>query len=219
MLKIAVSSNINFYDKTLPILLPSLINSGFSKNDIFIFISGSDIKETKILDGFTYIFTKQNSYEYTPLIEIVENFIESEYWFLIHDTCKVGPDFKKLVTNIPETKPYKIALKSKPSMSIGAYRYDYLLMNKDKLLKIKNEDLSDKSLKEWKHWGVFNEDYILWMTPPKPMLYGPDNWYVVDYNNWYVNETIRRTEYYNSLDLYKNKSNWGQTGNNMIITL
>jgi hypothetical protein len=91
---------------------------------------------------------------------------------------------------------------------------------KDKLISIKNTDFSNESLMKWKLWGVPNEDYILWMTEPKPTIYNNKNeWSITDYENWYGTSTNRRTEYYSSLDIYKNKSNWGQTGNNMIITI
>lgn len=42
MIKIAISTNKNFYKKTLPILLPTLINSGINKDDIHVFNAGFD---------------------------------------------------------------------------------------------------------------------------------------------------------------------------------
>jgi hypothetical protein len=72
---------------------------------------------------------------------------------------------------------------------------------------------------EWKLWGVPNEDYILWMTSPPAVLYNDSSHSVTDYDNWYGTDIIRRTEYYPSLDIYKNKSNWGQSGRNMIIDI
>jgi hypothetical protein len=219
-IKIAIATNINFYKHSLPIILDSLLKSGIERESIYVFNAGFNEKSDEIVDGIQYYYLNQNSYEYSPLIEIVERELESEYWFLIHDTCKVGERFKELLYNIPETKPEKLALKRKPAMSMGSYRYDYLLTIKDKLLSIKNVDFSKESLMKWKRWGVPNEDYILWMTSPEPMLYNDNNnWSVVKEENWYNTGTIRRTEYYESLDLYKNKSNWGQTGDNMIINI
>ena len=111
-------------------------------------------------------------------------------------------------------------MKGKPAMSMGLYRYDYLLSLKEKLISIKNTNYSQDSMMNWKRWGVPNEDYILWMTEPTPLIYNNnDSWTIVDNNNWYNTGTTRRTEYYPSLDLYKNKSNWGQTGNNMVINI
>lgn len=217
-IKIAIATNKNFYETTLPIIIPSLISRGIDPNDIHIFNAGFDEYKYEFKHGLHYHFLDHNSYEYSGLIEIAERQIESEYWFLIHDTCKVGPRFKKLLYNIPHNRPEKIALKSKPAMSMGTYRYDYLLSVKDKLSSIKNKDYSHESMMKWKIWGVPNEDFILWMTEPRPPIYNNnDKWVVAKYENWYGTGTIRRTEYYPSLDLYKNKSNWGQTGNNMVI--
>lgn len=220
MIKIAIASNKNFYKFTLPVIIPSLINVGIRPEDIHVFIAGYDDYSFKFIDNINYHELDHNSYEYSPLIEIVDKRIQSEYWFLIHDTCKVGPKFKQLLYEIPDSKPDKIALRSKPSMSIGSYKYDYLLTLKEQLLTIKNTNYSEESMMEWKRWGVPNEDWILWMHQPTPLIYGGTvACEVVDHNNWYNTGTNRRTEYYPVLDLYKNKSNWGQTGNQMVIYL
>jgi len=221
MIKIAISTNKNFYKLSLPVIIPSLLDAGIESKDIFVFNSGFDKFEVEVINDITHYFLDHNSYEYSPLIEICDKELSSEYWFLIHDTCKVGPRFKELLYNIPNSNPEKISLKSTPAMSIGLYSYTYLLTVKTKLLQIKNTDYSENSLRNWKNWGVHNEDYILWKTHPSPLIYNNNNnWTVVDYNNWYNTNTVRRTEYYESLDLYKNKSNWGQTnGGTMILNL
>ena len=220
MIKIAIATNKRFFEKSLPIIIPSLLDAGILKEDIHVFNAGFDSHFNEVIDGITYHFLDHNSYEYSPLIEIVEKEIESEYWFLIHDTCKVGSNFKKLLYGIPDPKPLKMALRSKPAMSIGLYNYQYLLSLKENLIRIKNQDYSNESMMRWKLWGVPNEDYILWMHAPSPIIYNNDSSHsVTDYDNWYGTDTIRRTEYYPSLDIYKNKSNWGQSGYNMILDI
>lgn len=216
-IKIAVATNINFYKLSLPIIIESLLSSGIEKSQIYIFNAGFTEDKTEEIDGITHYYLSHNSYEYSALIEIVEKRLISEYWFLIHDTCKVGPKFKELLYNIPDSKPEKLALKDSPAMSIGTYRYDYLLTLSDKLLSIKNTDYSEGALQRWKRWGVPNEDFILWKSTPQPHIYNNNkNWNIVAYENWYGTNTTRRTEYYPSLDIYKNKSNWGQSFNMTI---
>jgi hypothetical protein len=221
MIKIAISTNINFHELSLPIVLESLISSGIEKKDIYVFNAGFPNYEKKIIDEITYFYLNHNSFEYSPLIEIVEKELESEYWFLIHDTCKVGPKFKELLYNIPEHKPQKLAIRSQYSMSIGSYKYSYLLSEKEKIISIKNTDMSHESLIKWKNWGVENEDFILHRTEPKAEIYNNiDSWSLVCHENWYNSNTIRRTEYFPALDLYKNKSNWGQTdGSKMVLNI
>jgi hypothetical protein len=220
MIKIAIATNKGFFEKSLPIIIPSLLDAGIFREDIHVFNAGFESYSTEVRDEITYHFLDHNSYEYSPLIEIAEKQIESEYWLLIHDTCKVGLNFKKLLYNIPEPKPLKMALREWPSMSIGLYNYQYLLSLKETLINIKNKDYSKESMMKWKVWGVSNEDYILWIQNPSPIIYSNDSSVtVMDYHNWYGTDTIRRTEYYPSLDIYKNKSNWGQSGYNMILDI
>jgi hypothetical protein len=220
-IKIAISSNKNFCNTSLPILIPTLEEAGIKKSTVHVFIGGYEEYKCTENYGYTTHYLDHNSYEYAPLIEICDKNLEAEYWFLLHDTCKVGPNFKKLLYSIPATKPDKIAMKPRPCMSMGLYKYSYLLSVKDKLMAIKNKDYSDKAMNYWKDWGVWNEDYILFNTKPDPMIY-PSNSYIEDkgLNNWYNTQTVRKVEYYPSLDVYKNKANWGQTNNkNMVRVL
>ena len=219
MIKIGVSSNIKFYKTSLPILLPSLIESGIHHDDIHVFIGGYDEYHKEINEGIHYHFVNHNSLDNTALIEICDKEIESEYWFIIHDTCKVGDNFKTLLYNIPEDKPDKIALRNCPSMCIGTYSYKFLMSNKERIMSIKNTDYSIEGIKNVKLWAINNEDYLLWKTNPLPIVYNNiHNWEIKDYINWYGTDTIRRTEYYPSLDLYKNKSNWGQ-GDGTVLNI
>lgn len=225
-IKIAISTCTHFEDKTLPILIPSLISAGIDPNDIHVFCAGHDKFTSEKTQLYHYHTVDNNSYEYTPLIAIVEYNLETEYWFLIHDTCKVGSKFKELLYSIPQSKPEKIALTYKPSMSIGSYRYDYLLTMKDKLMSIKNQDYSKEALQEWKNWGVDAEDYILWQSDPKPALYSPNvgNTYWsrmqrINKENWYGTSTNRLVEYFPPLDLFKNKSNWERKRKEEYITV
>jgi hypothetical protein len=222
--KIAVASNKNFKDKSLPVLMPTLLQAGIEKESIHVFVGGYDEYKHEVHMDVQFYFLDHNSYEYSPLIEIVEKQMESDYWFLIHDTCKVGPAFKEKLFNIPKSLPEKIAMKHHPCMSIGLYKYSYLLSVKDKLMKIKNKDYSEASMNKWKDWGVWNEDYILFKTEPPPLVY-PSKVSIEKkgINNWYGSNTVRVVEYYPGLDVYKNKANWGQTngrgGKNMVKTL
>ena len=220
-IKIAIASNKNFKEKSLPVILPSLLNAGVERDSIHVFIGGYNEYKYEIRSDIHFYELDHNSYEYSPLIEICDKKIESEYWFLIHDTCKVGPDFKTKLFSIPNHLPDKIAMKSTPCMSIGLYKYQYLLSVKDKLMSIKNTDYSAASMNKWKDWGVWNEDYVMFKVGSQPCIY-PSHIPMESkgYDNWYNTCTDRIVEYYPSLDLYKNKANWGQTnGGQMIIRL
>lgn len=218
-IKICVNSTKNYSEKTLPIIIPSLIDSGIDPEDIFVFEGGHDKRSVIKKDTYTLIQTDNNTIDLTGLIDIVENELESDYWFYIHDTCKVGPKFKELLYNIPESFPDKIALTVHPSMNIASYKYSYLMRYKDKLLKVKNKDYSEKKLKKLKEWSIHCEDLILHKPHQNGMgmigihsdtieFYNPElsNRIELENENWYGG-VKRIIEYYPQLDLYKSKAN------------
>ena len=205
MIKIGIITNIKFYEKTLPSVIPSLLAAGIEKEDIHIFNNGHKEYRSIVEDGITHHYLDHHSNENGLFITVLEKELYSEYWFLIHDTARVGPNFKTLLYNIPESKPEKVAMTTYPSGSMGSYRYDYLLTQKEKIFALKNE---------WRLAALTNEDIILWKTDPRPVCYNGYEEYCRQIismdDNWFGTSTKRITEYYPSLDLYKNKSNWGQ---------
>lgn len=210
-IKICVNSTKTYSEKTLPIIIPSLINSGISTEDIFVFEGGHFDRKTILRNDYTLIQTDHNSLDFTGLIDIVEYEMESDYWFYIHDTCKVGPKFAELIYNIPKDFPDKIALRIHPSMNIASYKYSYLIEHKDRLMKLKNKDYSEKKLKKLKDWCVYCEDYMLYrLLDSKTYTYDEDQsdlYSLIEDENWYggVNRIV---EYYPQLDLYKSKANY-----------
>jgi len=222
-IKICVNSTKNYSEKTLPIIIPSLIYSGIDPEDIFVFEGGHHERSVIKTDSHTLIQTDNNTIDFTGLIDIVENELKSDYWFYVHDTCKVGPKFKKLLYNIPRIRPDKIAIKYIYSMNIGSYKYEYLLKHKNRILQIKNKDYSEDAIQKCKLWGVYAEDYMLHqLTDSKTYRYNPDvisEPLVIDEKNWYGTETKRITEYYPNLDLYKSKSNYNGPQKLMEINL
>ena len=94
-INICVNSTKFFSEKTIPILLNSLLDSGINSENIFVIEGGYDERIITKEKNYTHIQTNQNSLEYTGLIDIVEYELKSDYWFNIHDTCKVGKNFKE----------------------------------------------------------------------------------------------------------------------------
>lgn len=212
-IKICINSTKDYSEKTIPILVESLLESGISSNNIFVIEGGYKKREIIKKNTHVHILTNHNSIDYTGLIDIVENEMESDYWFNIHDTCRVGRNFKELLQNIPESFPDKIALAFHPSMNIGSYKYSYLKQNKNKLLHLKNTDYSRETIQYWKKKGAEIEDYLLHKSKDSSTLVYNCNLLTkinIIKENWYGTETKRITEYYSNLDLYKSKSNWNR---------
>lgn len=222
-IKIAISSNKNFYHKTIPVLQKSLIDSGVKNEDIYIFCGQFDNFGLSEYNNSLFFQLDYSSFEYNSLICIAENYIESDYWFLIQDTCVVGRDFYNLLIKKTDTTKEKISLKYAPSMSIGSYRYSYLLKYRDDLIKLKNKDYSDKGLKSFKLWTISHEDYFLYKKEPHLCsTYDIENYgfSIKDRKqcNIYGTNTHRIKEYFPQLDIIKYKSNYG-IGNNQGINL
>jgi len=93
-IKIGISSHKKFVNKTTPLLISTLLKSGIKNEDIYVFCGGFEENKNFIKDGINCYTVTHNSYEYTSYIEILENKLDYN-WFLMHDTCYVGPDFKK----------------------------------------------------------------------------------------------------------------------------
>jgi hypothetical protein len=208
-----ISTCQRFAAYTLPVIIPSLTRAGIGTSEILIVNGGCEDWRIDHYGDVPMICTPQNSFEYTPLIEIVEHNLTSSFWFLLHDTCIAGPAFKSLAYEPPEGFE-KVAMKHTPSMSIGLYGMDYLMRHKDRLTAIKNMDSSPPALQAWKQWGVPNEDYMLWKLQDSPTgLYhpdkhGPDEWNYQGHADMYGTGMSRRIEYFPQLDLFKAKSNW-----------
>lgn len=212
--RFCISTCKKFAPHTIPVIIPSLLAAGITEEEILIVNGGQTVRTSTNYKGVPMLLTQQNSFEYTPLIEIVEHSMDSEYWFLLHDTCIAGPLFKQLAYEPPVEQPEKVAMKQTPSMSIGLYRHDYLMAHKDRLMAIKNMDSSPEALQQWKQWGVPNEDYMLWKLQDvpchvyHPSLHGPDEWNYQGHADPYGTGMQRRVEYFPQLHLAKAKSNW-----------
>lgn len=207
-IKIGITTCKEYKDKTLPIILDSLQNSRIPNDDIVVFLAGYDNCYEEIIAGIQYRYLNFNSFELSSAIDIVDNNLVCDYWFLMHDTCKVGKKFKESIYETLDNNVAKIALKKRPSMNIGLYSYEYLASMKNKIINLKNKNYSEEGLNACKIWHVQNEDYLLWLNGDEPKIYQHNEIEHIYNDNWYGTETQRLTEYYSSIDLYKNKANW-----------
>lgn len=219
---IAVNSHKNFSPKTLPVLIPSLLACGVPRDRIVVFEGGHNKSAVTQYQFYLKVQCTHNSIDFTALLELADRDdirSKAEYWFLIHDTCKVGSSFWKLICDMGEHhRPEKMALRPRPSMNIGAYRSDYIVKHREYLQKTRNDSFDRDIVQEFKKWGQIGEDYLLHkqedcIAPTyHPELYiGKEGGMTINPNDDWYNSTgiVRRTEYYPNLDLYKSKANWG----------
>ena len=212
-IKFTISSRILGFDKTYPVVITSLLESGIDPNDIYFVIGGHDVYSQEINeDGINIIKSTQNSIDYTGLISVIEQNIYSDYWVLLHDTCYVGSNFYKTIKEYDYKNKPAVALSNDLSMNIGAYSWQYLENIKSDLMQFRNTDFSESSIQHWKQIGILNEDrYLLqfrtqyhYTDIPRTST-GP-----VDL---YLTGVPRMIEYFGGIDLYKVKANWYNKNN------
>lgn len=208
-IKIAISSTKGYADHTLRRLTDSLLYSGVCKRDILIVEGGYNKRFITKFNGIKHIKTNHNTFDWTALIDIVEYQIKSDFWFLIHDTCLVGPTFKKLLYNI-NTNDDKTSLNQQISRNIGTYKYEYLMKNKDFLMREKNTKYDNETLMRVKKRCIQREDALL-RRNGEYSVYNPHINKTITLTNLpplYNTSTPRLLEYFPQLDLYKSRANF-----------
>ena len=104
-MKIVINSHINS-DVALNHLLKSMkIQKKYYDFNIIVMIGGyynNTNYEIKQHDNITYIHCNHNSIDFTGLIAIMElnNNAINEYYFYLHDTCKIGNNFYNKLKSI-----------------------------------------------------------------------------------------------------------------------
>lgn len=137
-IKIGISSNANFYKKTIPVCVGSIIDSGFNPDNVYVFIGGFDGDYEPIDVGFPVKSYKcpHNSFDFTSVVSIVENGLNDLNWFLLHDTIEVDKNFYEILKS--ELSESKKKVNVAPSMSMGSYDSSSFELAKKYLHVIKN---------------------------------------------------------------------------------
>jgi hypothetical protein len=189
--------------------------SEFTSYDIIVVLGGyynnkcyEIYRSVEKVDNITYIRCNHNSIDFTGLITMLELYSKNkdEYYFYLHDTCKIGDNFFKKLQSIDLTNVSSIKLNKWFSMNMGIYSQEIINQSKEFLLSKKNTD-ENRSM-EFKCVN-FQEDFIFNNDPNNILLDnydGPEcSGEQVDYYN---TGTMRIVEYYPNIDLYKIKANW-----------
>jgi hypothetical protein len=202
-IKFTISSHKNFWKHTYNIIIPSLLSSGVPNEDVYFFIGGANkYEKIKNNDGINLYQSPHNSIDFTGLISVIELNLQSDYWFLLHDTCYVGSNFYKYIQEHQHnTNTISLSLFGL-SMNMGSYKQSYLNKIKDNIIKYKNVD--DNLLQEHKKRLVRDEDIFL----------TKEDYYAIEERQHlgeglFYGGLLRIKEYFPKIDLYKIKANWG----------
>jgi hypothetical protein len=144
MISIAINSHISSYNKCAIPLIKNLIDIQIPINKIYCFIGGCQ-KEDNYIDQCRVYKTNHNSYDHTSYIEIVNKNIESEYWFIMHDTCHVLPNFKKGHIKLGYDM---VSILEEAWWNMGLFDYEFLQDNKSYINQLKNCNKTQAILSE-----------------------------------------------------------------------
>jgi len=171
-IKICISSTLDRYQKIKDILIPSLLKSGVSGEDIYFFLGACDENkhELDLNYNVNLISLTYNSIDFNAFIGIVEFDIKSDYWFYLHDTCYVTDYFYNRILNFSNITDYDIvtATNNGTCMNYGLYRNSFLHEIKQSLLNYRNYDFSFESMQYQKTKAVHHENGI---CDPKKLIY------------------------------------------------
>lgn len=208
-----VSSHFSYAPLTLPILLPSLLNSGVPSEDIFIVMCGCvrefDVKTTQ----GTFWYVNHESRNFCTFVEAIRDIrkdVMSKYthmWALM-DTSKAGPKFFQLTSNF-DVNADAIGAKAFHNngcqTDFAAYKLDYLHSKWSVIAAYKNcEPLANLIWEGRMFAEATHKEWYGGYPGGMDVIAGP--------KDIYGTGVPRITEYYNTIDLYKYKSNWGQNG-------
>jgi len=198
-LKFCINTHKKYQDKTLPMLLSSMIDiNHIPRENIIICSSGWDIKSIETYNGVTMYKQDFNAYEHTALITITEYNIEGEYWFNLHDTTKCGPNFYNIIKNIKDiyTKYDYCAINVKNILNMGIFSKTFLIKIKNYLQSLKNCS---------KQQAIMSEH----LYPQLGKCYRICKNYELSlgYEQIYNDGVEREIRYFEELDLYKYQAN------------
>lgn len=225
-----ISSNINYYPKTYVPIITSLLGSGIPSDKITMVVGGCQGTAHRLNNPFNIdlVPVEYNSFDLTALIYTSENInkFSDGHFFLLHDTCLAGPNFKVAV------EKYDTSLKVKPifpgiSLNMGMYSKECIIEHAVNLNKFKFYPRTPDELQEVKKQAVISEDLVFKSYP---------NYYDSFYSNYravtieelktvftdtkykdyldtlVVSDSKRFLIYLDSIDLYKFQANTGWNG-------
>lgn len=135
--KIAISSHVSTQNKTLPILLDSLVDANVPSENILVVIGGSDSEKIEKKHGVIHSYVTHNSFDHNATIDIVEKGWGGDWWFVMHDTTKAGKAFYQRLNKIGAKAEHVAALKD-GWLNMGLFSRKSLKDMGDYILQLKN---------------------------------------------------------------------------------
>jgi len=217
-MRIVINSHIKGYRAFSHLLESMKLYEGFKDFQIIVIIGGYyDIPKYEISndDNVMYIKCNHNSIDFTGLITLAElNYANiDDYFFYMHDTCRIGPEFYNKLREINITNITTMRIHKNSSMNMGIYSQKIINRFKEFLMDNKNNE--ESRCMEYKSKGIGNEDFIFLNDPTTFTIGDWNDWIHSEPMDYYQTGTMRIVEYHPFLDMYKIKA----TVNSDFVTL
>ena len=138
MLKIAISTYITNESTTVSRLVKQLTNdTPISPKDVYVFSGGQSASSLDTKYGVNYLACDHNSYDHTSLIGILDNQLENHWWFVMHDTCGVGPRFSQKLNEVGRRDSH-VALLEEGWLNMGQFSPEFLESARNYILSLRN---------------------------------------------------------------------------------
>jgi cephalosporin hydroxylase len=218
----------------------NLYNNVFPKENILIVSGQENENSVDSIDGIKYIKVTYTGIHLTSAIYINENIKEYSninYWILLPDTIKFGPNFFKLIMNHyatmksqnNQTLPF-INPMLRPTMDMGILHTKHIINLEEYLKKVKIIDINKENLLKLKKQLIYDENTILGLRaicyqPSTKFNYLTDNivpYYFITNSNSELEMSIKNNiqcVYLKNIDLYKYQQNFNGPETELIISL
>lgn len=181
-------------------LYENMIELGMHKIVSIVFVVGDseDAQDVKDGNGVRWVKTLENYIDFNGIIWAADNLESSDCILYLHDTIKFGSN--RIFNYIDMTTKM---LKKTPSMNMGTYVVGDLKKIKDSL-KDRYDNCDTKTSKA----RCVNDEDIIFRTFKISSTITNKNPTISRPEDIYGTGVMRRTEYYEEIDLYKYKANW-----------
>lgn len=193
------------YERPLGALMDSLFEIMESWEGKAV-IGGYPAHEDRLMTSLR-AYVPHISYDYTALIDLVEYPADYPDWthvFLLHDTMQLGPQSDALIRQADPALQAVAVWGGQCNLAL--YRVDYLLSQREQLLRLKNCT---------KQQAVEAEGFLWRQLPAEQRGAYGGSCEVLGIGQPY-GQAERIKEYYSGVDVIKWKANWGQTGQNYV---
>lgn len=164
-LRFCISTHISDMHRSIPVLTSSLFRNGIEPSQIHVVAGGFDKAEELKINGVTIHGVTHNSYDHTALIDVVERDIPGWWWFVMHATSDVGPNFVNRI--LEKGFDYEhVAVLEHGWLNMGLMSRPFIEKNANYILNLKNCSKMQAILTEQMYWRMAEtRDYYNSVNP------------------------------------------------------